>query len=136
MIVPSSNMKSEAVIVGPVLSTAQQLTIANFARGVSKENFVVATLPSAEGPSYVYANVPQSEKLISRLFFAGQPNSVKLSVPGQPPVASRRILTARANGSSHRRRRRRRRTPPPTIGTVTVAVGAALRSRRVSSASC
>ena len=94
------------------LNTAQQLTLANFARNVPKENLQVATLPSTEGRSFVFSNVPESEKLISHLFFADRSNAVKVNVPDQSQIASRRTLVARANGSGHRRRRRRRHLAP------------------------
>lgn len=94
------------------LLPAQQLTFANFARGVTKENFQVATLPSTAGRSFVYVNVPESEKLISQMFFAGRPNSVTVTVPDRPLISSRRTLLARANTAEHRRRHRRRRTVP------------------------
>lgn len=92
------------------LSPAQQLTIVNFARSVVKQNFLVATLPSTEGPSFVYANAAASEKLISHLFFGGRPNAVKVNVPVPAQIAPRRTLVVRRNGVEHRRRRRRRRT--------------------------
>ncbi len=94
------------------LLSAQQLTFANFARSVPKGSFQVATLPSTAGRSFVYANVPESEKLISQMFFAGRPNSVNVTVPERPLIPSRRTLLARANNTEHRRRHRRRRSVP------------------------
>ena len=93
------------------LTTAQQLTLVNFARNVPKTNLQVATLPSTVGRSLVYANVPESEKLISRLFFADSPDAVKIHVPDPPQVAVRRTLVVRSNGPVHRRRRRRHFAP-------------------------
>lgn len=104
------------------LNTAQQLTLANFARNVPKENLQVATLPSTVGRSFVFANVPESEKLISRLFFADRPHAVKVTVPTLAAVASRRTLMARANGSGHRRRRRRRHVTP-VVPQETMGIG-------------
>ncbi|MCW3094403.1 MAG: transcriptional attenuator, LytR family [Chthonomonadaceae bacterium] len=94
------------------LTPAQQLTIANFARTVPPQNLLVATLPSTVGKSFVYANVPESERLISRLFFSDQPDSVKVTVPDQARSSSRRTLLARLNSPGHRRRHRRRRVVP------------------------
>ena len=93
------------------LNSAQQLTIANFARGVSKENFQVATLPSTVGRSFVYANAAESEKLISKLFFAGKPQAVRVTAPVPPSLTVHRTLLARANRAEHRRHRRRRTLP-------------------------
>lgn len=94
------------------LKPAQQLTIANFARSIPKENFLVATLPSTEGRSFVYANVPESEKLISRLFFDDRPKAIKVTAPDRPLMAAHRTLIVRANGPTHRRRHRRHRVLP------------------------
>jgi anionic cell wall polymer biosynthesis LytR-Cps2A-Psr (LCP) family protein len=94
------------------LNPAQQLTIANFARTVPPQNLQVATLPSTIGRSFVYANVPESEKLISHLFFADRPDAVKVTVPEQSRNSSRRTLLARLNSPGHRRRHRRRRVVP------------------------
>jgi len=94
------------------LTTAQQLTLVNFARNVPKANVHVETLPSTEGRSFVFAKVAESEKMISRLFFADSPDAVKVNVPDQSQIASRRSLVARSNGSVHRRRRRRHHIAP------------------------
>jgi len=107
------------------LTIAQQLTLVNFARNVPKANLQVATLPSTEGRSFVFANVPESEKLISRLFFADDPDAVKVNVPDQPLLASRRSLITRSNGSVHRRRRRRRHTAPTVSPRETLGLGEA-----------
>ncbi|MCW3051402.1 MAG: transcriptional attenuator, LytR family [Chthonomonadales bacterium] len=107
------------------LTTAQQLTLVNFARNVPKANLQVATLPSTEGRSFVFANVPESEKLISRLFFADRGDTVKVTVPDQPKIASRRGLVARSNGTVHRRRRRRRHIAPAISPRETLGLGGA-----------
>ncbi len=51
------------------LNVDQELALMNFARKVPPENMLSATMPSFEGPSYVYCNVSKSQELIQRMFF-------------------------------------------------------------------
>ncbi|MDE2125926.1 MAG: LCP family protein [Armatimonadetes bacterium] len=60
----------------------QLLTLVNFARQVPHTSVEFDTLPSTEGPSYVYTQVPQSEAMIRRVFFNNNPDApVNVDVP-------------------------------------------------------
>ena len=60
----------------------QLLTLVNFARQVPHASIEFDTLPSIEGPSYVYTQVPESEAMIRRGFFNNNPDApVNIDVP-------------------------------------------------------
>jgi LCP family protein required for cell wall assembly len=79
----------------------QMLTLANFARSVQPENIRLVTLPSIEGPSYVYIKPRESEALIKELFYPDNPTMVVyVNSPGRDRVAA---LNGRRDGKRSRR---------------------------------
>lgn len=86
----------------------QMFALANYARSLPKENIVVKTLPSIEGPSYVTIETAEAAQVISEMFYPGEFRTVTIDAPDPATV---RALNARYD----RRGGRRVRT-----GTVSV----------------
>ncbi len=93
------------------LTEDQELALMNFARQVPPENMQVATMPSYEGPSYVYCNVPKTREMIQRIFYkdSGAPSIVN--------VVERGEIVARA-GRGKRSRHRRQAAVDPNLPQV------------------
>jgi LCP family protein required for cell wall assembly len=68
------------------MSQDQLLTLVNFARQLPKESIEVATLPSIEGPSFVYVRVAESAEVIRRLFFDNNLLAVNINAPDRSEV--------------------------------------------------
>ena len=94
------------------LKTEQMLTLANFARKLPKQNIQLVTLPVAEGPSYVYIQVPQSTDVIRKMFFyddALAADGVNVNVPDGFAASGRGLRYASdVTYERHPRGRRRR----------------------------
>jgi len=81
----------------------QMFTLANFARSLKKEDILIETLPSYEGPSYVTIDAEKSAEVIQRLFFPNQYLARTIDVP-DPDVV--RAMNSRYERGDHRRSRR------------------------------
>jgi LCP family protein required for cell wall assembly len=68
------------------MSQDQLLTLINFARQLPKENIEVATLPSIEGPSFVYVKVAESAEVIRKMFFDNNLLAVNINAPDRSEV--------------------------------------------------
>lgn len=91
------------------MTDAQMLALANFARQRQKGEIMLATMPSDEGPSYVYTRREEARKVIADTFYNGDESQVNLD------VLNRRTLMARSDSA---RRRHRRRHPVRTSAAV------------------
>ena len=100
------------------LKEDQELALMNFARQVPPENMVVATMPSYEGPSYVYCNMTKSQELIQRIFFKDS------GVPVIVNAVERGAIVARLGRSRHTRHRKSRTNDPnlPQVESVDPAI--------------
>jgi len=97
------------------LTNDQMLALVNFARTLPKENVILKTLPSFEGPSYVTVDSEKSEKLIQEMFFPNQ--FVALNIDAPDPNAVRSMNSPYSRGG---RRNGRRSSPkkPQHIDTA------------------
>jgi LCP family protein required for cell wall assembly len=84
------------------MQTDQMLALANFSRGLPSESIAMATMPSTEGPKYVYCNVRESEAMIRRMFFPNSTEHVAINVPNHMQVtrANLRGVSRRRHHSS------------------------------------
>ncbi len=87
------------------LTEDQLFALANFARGLPKDNINIETLPSHEGPSYVTCNDDEAEEVIKRLFYPYESAYVELDTPDPNYV---RASGARYDRPTRKARRTRR----------------------------
>ena len=90
------------------LSSQQLLTLANWSKGLQKENITLTTMPSIEGPIYVTVNRKPTRKMVAQIFFGGNEDAVNITAPDKEKVYA----------MNHRGSRRRTRLRPRDAAPV------------------
>lgn len=99
----------------------QMFTLANFARLLKKEDIIIETLPSFEGPSYVTIDPEKSAEVIQRLFFPNQYLARTIDAPDPNTVRAMNSRYERGGRRrSHRTTRVRAKSEKPAGEATTV----------------
>jgi LCP family protein required for cell wall assembly len=83
------------------LNMNQLLSIMNFARTLPRQNVVMETLPSFEGPSFVTIDTAKSAKLIQSIFFPDQ-QYASVNIDAPDPYRIRELNARYDHGGSRR----------------------------------
>jgi LCP family protein required for cell wall assembly len=84
--------------LSPNLTTPQLLALANWSKGLPKENITLVTMPSIEGPSFVTVNQVPTRKMVAQIFFGGNEDAVNIVAPDKEAVYAMNHRGARRHG--------------------------------------
>lgn len=85
------------------LTTQQMITLANWSKKLPKENVVLSTMPSIEGPSYITCNRKPTRKMVAQIFFNGNEDAVTITTPDKEGLYASNRRGSHRKGRTHNR---------------------------------